>query len=135
MAAALSHTEGLKAVTFNRVKEATDKDPELVQLREALLQTDYRFTLPEGLQKYNRYRDRLSVLDNTVMYDSRVVVPETLRKEVLEGLHTVYQGVGGMLAGALDTVFWPGIYADLKAVGARCGECNVKQPSQGQRGF
>ena len=31
VAMALSHTEGLKAVTFNRVKEATDKDPQLVQ--------------------------------------------------------------------------------------------------------
>ena len=50
MAVTLSHTEGLKAV--NRVKEATDRNPELVQLREALLKTDYRFTLQEWLEKY-----------------------------------------------------------------------------------
>ena len=64
------------------------------------------------------------------MYDSRVVVPETFRKEVIEGLHAVHQGVGGMFARAQDTVFWPGIYANLEAVRAGCGECNVKQPSQ-----
>ena len=63
------------------------------------------------------------------MYDSRVVVPETLRKEVIEALHAAHQVVG-MLARAQDTVFWPGIYANLEAERARCGECNVKQPSQ-----
>ena len=42
----------------------------------------------------------------------------------------VAPGGRGMLARAQDTVFWPGIYADLEAVRARCGECNVKQHSQ-----
>ena len=36
--AAMSHTEGLRVVTFERVKAATDKDPELAKLREAILQ-------------------------------------------------------------------------------------------------
>ena len=66
MAPALSHTEGLKAVTFNRVKEATNKDQESVQLREALLHTDYRFTIPEGLEKYNRYTAEME--DNNKFY-------------------------------------------------------------------
>ena len=56
------------------MKEATNKDQEMVKLREAILNTDYRFTLPEGIEKYNRYRDCLSVLGDAVMYDFRVVV-------------------------------------------------------------
>ena len=35
-------------------------------------------------------------------YVFRVVVPEMLRKEVLEGLYVAHQGVGGMLARAQD---------------------------------
>jgi hypothetical protein len=46
-------------VTFERVKVATDNDPELTKLTEAILNTDHQFTLPEGLEQYNRYRDRL----------------------------------------------------------------------------
>ena len=52
------------------------------------------FTLPEGLEKFNRYRDRLSVLDDTVMYDFKVEVPEMFRKKVIKGFHAVHQGVG-----------------------------------------
>ena len=28
------------------------------------MDTDYKFMIAEGLEKYNRYRDRLSVLDD-----------------------------------------------------------------------
>ena len=65
----------LQAVTFNRVNDATDRDPKLVHFREAQLTTYYRNTLQDGLEKFNRYRDRLSVLDNKVMYDFKVVLP------------------------------------------------------------
>ena len=85
-----------------------------------MLTRDYRNTLPDGPEKIKRYRDRLYVLDNEVMYDFRVVVPESLRKDVTEGLNAAHQGVGCMLARAQDMVFWPGSYGDLKAVRAKC---------------
>jgi hypothetical protein len=130
VAAALSHTEELRAVTFKRVKAATNKDPELTKLREAIMNTDHQLTLPEGLEQYNRYRDRLSVLDDTVMYNRRLVIPVALRPEVTQGLHAAHQGVGSMLARAQQTVFWPGIFNNLEVIRARCRECNVKAPSQ-----
>ena len=42
----------LKVIIFNRVREATNMDQGLVQLGEALLDTDYRFKLTEGLEKH-----------------------------------------------------------------------------------
>ena len=105
MAASLSYTDGLKAVTLDRVRAATDRDQELVKLREALLSTEDRFRLPEGLEQYDRYRDRMSVLEGNVMYDRRVVIPEALQQEVVQGLHAAHQWVGGMLARAQQTVF------------------------------
>ena len=52
------------------MKEATNKDQEMVKLREAILNND---------EKYNRYGDRLSVQEVDVMFDFKVVVPEMLR--------------------------------------------------------
>ena len=65
----------LQSVTFNRVNDATDRDPKLFHFREAQLTTYYRNTLQDGLEKFNRYRDRLSVLDKKVMYDFKVALP------------------------------------------------------------
>ena len=130
MRGALSHSEGVRAVTFDRVREATRKDPELMKLMDALLTTHHRKKLPENLERFERYREGLSVLDGTVMYHSRVVVPVSLQEEVLEGLHAAHQGIEGMHARARETVFWPNITRDLEEIRARCSQCNVKAPSQ-----
>ena len=80
MRGALSHSEGLRAVTFDRVRGATRKDPELMRLMDALLTTHYRKKLPENLERFERYREGLSVMDGTVMYHARVVVPFCFKK-------------------------------------------------------
>ena len=58
-----------------------------------------------NLERFERYREGLSVLDGTIMYHSRVVVPVCLQEEVLEGLHAAHQGIEGMQS----KVFWPNI--------------------------
>ena len=128
--AAMSSEEGLQAITFQRVKEETDKDGYLTILREFISSDDGAGEMPDGLEIYNRYRDRLSVLDGCLMYDRRVVVPESLREEVLKGLHAAHQGVVSMSNRAQQAVFWPGIFKDLEVTRAKCRECCTKAPSQ-----
>ena len=41
MQAALIHSEGLRAFTFDRVRESTKREPKLVKLRDALLTTHH----------------------------------------------------------------------------------------------
>ena len=69
------------------------------------------------------------MLDGTIMYDSRLVVPVCLQQDFLEGLHAAHQGIEGMQSRARETVFWPNINRDLEEIGARCSDCNVKAPS------
>ena len=90
-------------VTFRRVREETDRDKQLIKLRES--SDDRTGGMPEGLKIYKRYRDRLSVLDGCVMYDRSVVVPETLREEVLGSLHAEHQGVVSMSNWVKQAVF------------------------------
>ena len=66
MRAALSHSEGLRALTFDRVRRATKKDPELTSLMNALLTTHYQEKVPENLDWFERYREGLSVLDGII---------------------------------------------------------------------
>ena len=53
------------------------------------------------------------MLEETVMYNFRVVVLQSLKEEVLEGLHAAHQGIEGMKSRAMDKVFCPGITKDL----------------------
>ena len=56
------------------------------------------------------------MLDGTVMFHSRVVVPVCLQEEVLEGLHAALKGGEGMNTRARETVF---ITRDLEEIRAR----------------
>ena len=128
--AAIAHDEGLHAVSIKRVIEETEKDEQLALLRDFIASDDGVRNLPDGLEVYNRYRDRLSVLDGCLMYGRRVVVPKSLQKAVLTGLHAAHQGVVSMSNRAQQAVFWPGIFKDLEATRAQCRDCCTKTPSQ-----
>ena len=71
---------------------------------------------PDEVKEYFRYREDLSVCDGLILFKSRVLVPRSLRSEVLECLHSAHQGVQGMTSRAAESVFWPGISAAIHDV-------------------
>lgn len=87
------------------------------------------------LRPFYQVRDRLSVLDDLVTYSFddghiRLVVPGCLRRKVAEHLHAGHQGVDSMLRRARQTVYWPGMEADLRHHRASCTNCEEHAPSQ-----
>ena len=67
------------------------------------------------LQKFWSIREKLNVHDGVVLYMDRIVIPQGLRKHVLDHLHSAHQGVTGMLARAEATMYWSGISVDIKS--------------------
>ena len=61
-----------------------------------------------------RHRGDLTRVDNVVMFKDRVVVPEELRKVILEALHAAQQGVYAMQLRADKSVWWPGLSSDIR---------------------
>ena len=82
------------------------------------------------LKPYWRYRDGLYELDGVVLYNDRVVVPPSLRRQVIDTLHAAHQGVSSMEARAHATSFWPGITSDIDRARASCEDCIKNAPSQ-----
>ena len=74
-------------------------------------------------------RDKLTTVENTVACGDRLVIPQHLRKEVLEVLHCGHQGCTGMQARARDTVYWPGINSDIAKTRQDCRSCDRVAPS------
>ena len=64
------------------------------------------------------------------MMGERVVIPPSLRKEVLAHLHGAHQGVSQMTARAQASIFWPGITSDIARTRNNCGTCDTIAPSQ-----
>ena len=128
----LAALDSLRVITWDRVREATASDSALQSLTDFI---DHGFPpsrklMPPQLRVYYQLQDELSTTDGVALYKDRVVIPMSLRQDILAALHSAHQGVSMMTARAEASVFWPGISADIQAVRNDCEHCHRMAPSQ-----
>ena len=128
---AARHGEKASSVTWETVKEAAATDEECVLLNECIINgfPTERSALPPTLRCYWPMREELYVVDRVPFKGQKMLVPSTLRGQVLEGLHSAHQGTTGMQANARNRFFWPGLDAAIRQVRERCRQCNENAPS------
>ena len=56
VAAAITHDEGLRAVTFSRIRKEVESDNHMQQLIRAILDCPAEENFPLGVAQYNKYR-------------------------------------------------------------------------------
>ena len=115
-------------LTASQIRQLTTQDPLLSRVHKMLLQ-GWGDSVEEELQPFHRCRDELSVQDGVVLRGSRVVIPESGRRQVLEVLHQGHPGTSRMKSLARGVVWWPGIDADLEGEVRACPECQVHSKS------
>ena len=74
-------------------------------------------------QKFWNYRLNITVRNNLLFYSDQLVVPNSLKKEILEKLHGAHQGTRGMELRASRCFFWPGMTNDIKNIRNNCLSC------------
>ena len=128
MASPLS-TATQTAVTLNKVRVATASElHDLVELVESGFPR-HRNEMPERLKDYYQLESEMSTEEGIIYYKNRVVIPPSLRQEVLDTLHSAHQGTSTMVARAAASVYWPGITPAITAKRALCTACNRNAPS------
>ena len=65
-----------------------------------------------------------------VFYKERIVIPSSLRGNILEILHAGHGGVASMTARAQASVWWPGLTADIEKTRQDCRSCDINTPTQ-----
>ena len=96
---------------------------------------DSKSKLAQGLFEYWPYRDELRIEKNLVVYGNKIIIPKSKRLDVLRKLHASHQGIERTRRRACQTVFWPGLSADIKNTIHSCLECQEKVPSQRKETF
>jgi hypothetical protein len=127
-----SRDDYLQSITVERVKEAAQLDPECIALTRQILHgfPDDDSSIEDIIRPYWKIRDDLSNVDGITLYAGRIVIPTSLRKEVLECLHSAHQGVVGMKSRAQSSIYWPGLSNAIANRRSQCHTCNTIAPSQ-----
>ena len=81
-------------------------------------------------QEFWNYRDELSVAHGLIVKGQKIVVPSSLRGEMVEKLHEGYLGINKTIARAREVLFWPGMTVDLTEKIKNCPVCLENRPSQ-----
>ena len=122
----------IRAVTLERIQTASSSDDTTKELIKVISNgfPNSKNNLPDSLKRYWSVRDELSTLGSAVLFQNRIVVPLSLRSEILEILHSAHQGVTGMKLRANSSVYWPGLSADITNRRLQCTDCISNAPSQ-----
>ena len=108
------------------------QDQDLNKLKEVVFKgwPAYRKQCPQELWDYWTFRCDLVIEDGLILKGDRIIIPEILRGQILDALHTGHQGETKCLLLARESVFWPGITNDIKQLVKDCDTYNKYQAEQ-----
>ena len=121
---------------IGKIRDETAKDPELTALM-GMVREGFPRTIaetPEKLRPYWLVKERLNVQKEMVCNGDRIIIPKSMRTDLLNQLHGAHQGIEKTTALARDTVYWPEIDKHVKQTVEQCVVCqryapnNRKQP-------
>ncbi|XP_060800357.1 uncharacterized protein K02A2.6-like [Amyelois transitella] len=83
----------------------------------------------EQEKPYFYRRENLYIEHGCVLWGYRVVIPSSLRSQVLEEIHTGHMGVVRMKQVARNYVWWPRLDADIEERARSCAACREQRDS------
>ena len=86
--------------------------------------------VPKEIRHLWSVRAQLSVVDGLLVYRDRIVVPESLRTEILSKIHDGHWGITKCRERAAEAVWWPGLSADIERIVKTCSYCQEHATSQ-----
>ena len=98
-------------------------DSEMIMLEDVIIQGWPKeiSQWPTQIRSYWKFRDELSIVDEVVVKGSHTVLPFKFWPELLTMLHDdSHLGIDRCIQRAKDSVYWPGIFEDIKSIMNKC---------------
>lgn len=121
---------------LEEIKAETDKDIQLRQLKKTISEgwPEQRKLCPQSIAEYWNHRDELSQMNDIIFKGEKIVIPESLRVEMLSRIHVGHMGIEKCKQRARDILFWPGMSKQVEEMVGKCSTCleyrssNTKEP-------
>ncbi|XP_045205850.2 uncharacterized protein K02A2.6-like [Mercenaria mercenaria] len=114
-------------MTTSRIEQESRKDSELTEIQQ-LLKTRRWYEVTN--KQYLPIKHELSSLRNLVLRGTRIVVPKTLRHEILALGHEGHPGMVLMKQRLRSKLWWPGMDKDIEKFCKECYSCQLVGQSQ-----
>lgn len=105
------------------------EDPVCCELRKFCMEGwPARHKISQECVPYWEHRNRITLQEGILMKDARLIIPQCLRRDILEKLHTGHQGINKCRLLAKQSVWWPGLSTQLGELIKNCTSCIQHEP-------
>uniref|UniRef100_A0AAR2JBB0 Gypsy retrotransposon integrase-like protein 1 n=1 Tax=Pygocentrus nattereri TaxID=42514 RepID=A0AAR2JBB0_PYGNA len=117
---------------MDSIKAATTTDCELQTVIRYIRNgwPEYRDKVPLDVRAYVKVKNELSETNGLVIRGCRIVIPKSLRAEILKKIHDGHQGLTKCRDRANSSVWWLGLSAELKETVMQCHTCQELRRTQ-----
>lgn len=113
---------------FKRVRFETNRDSQLSKVMD-YINLGFPEKNDEDLKPYKQRSNELSIERGIIMWGRRVVIPNKLRKFVLQELHKSHLGIVKTKSIARSYFWWPKIDQQIESEIKECRACRLCQPN------
>ena len=111
-------------VKLQRIIAAQAEDSVCSKIKEYILEGwPDKYKMPDVLKPYWNFRGEFSVVRDLILKSSRILIPSSLRLEVLDKIHQGHQGIVKCRARAKQSVWWPGLSREIQDMIQGCRVC------------
>ena len=111
------------------IRNATENDAELQELRH-YVKKGWPETLketPAPVLSYWNSRDEINEINGIMFKGEKIIIPKSMRQEMLTKIHTGHMGIQKSKERARDVVYWTGMCKEIEKFVERCSTCQEHQ--------
>ena len=110
------HTKNYEDVRRWSYLVKSQEEDRIIKLLKEKIETKWkRKDSSRELDRYYQNRQYLSLIQECVMFQNRIIIPEIEKQRVLKEIHNAHQGLTRCIARAKESVWWFGSTEDIKA--------------------
>ena len=119
-------------ISIEEIQHASLQDAHLQQLKTFIIAgwPHTKDELHTNIRLYWPYRDKPVVIDGVILKGRCIIIPDSLKQQVLAQLHTNHMDIEKTKLLACESVFWHNINANIEAHIKLCGICLEFQQTQ-----
>ena len=123
---------------LSQLQKGTEQDPVMQALKNTILigWPDTKEQVPQIVRDYWNFRKELTLHYGVLFKNQRIIIPHSLRSEMLARLHSSHLGIETCLRKARDRIYWPNMTTHIKETVVKSEVCaeyqtaNQQQPMQ-----
>ena len=117
---------------LRKLQMETANDAVLQNLKSVVLNgwPEYYCQIPDDLRPYWDFKEQISIYDNILFKGEKVIVPQSLKSEMLAAIHQSHLGAKACKKRAREILLWPGLAQDIQDAVNKCSVCNSLKSHQ-----